>query len=646
MAFIWNSEPNFPAPVPPLVIGPEETSFKVHVVANTVNIGGAVSYNTPNVGYDVVYEIDSLNVRNMRVQTGIIERANIGTAIINIATINIATINTANITNATINIGFFTGNATANFSMVTKEYVDNAIASISGGSGPDTTANLITTKGDLLVGFAPNTAHRFGVGIDGQVLSVSSANTLKQKWGNVAATQSTAGLHIGTHYHPTLKFSQVLLRHVDGITMDDGELVSGWDSLVADITVSGPGGRDSVSAEAADTWYEVWAIRNSNSGAKALLLHRMLDHSTTAQYVNPFNSAGTQCYLRRGEPALTIPAMRSISKISQSFVTTTSASISSIAILSARTVGSNEAHMWVSLQGDDGLGNADGSIIATSESQLITQMSGQVAEMNFVFDTAVAVSSGSRYHMVFEGDWTIGTDANSTSQSLYGNTAPLGPGQQNWMANVGYTSGNLTINSGYGDCRLYNVITGTWMVAANAAGVGFGPSDLFFKVYTEGHNTGLSLPTGYNQKALISYVVNNASSNFKEYQQLDRTLTMGYDDDWSAFTSNAALSVVVFFLPLRLDTVVPPVACTVKFLGTNPSDGGTDFILGFRTSFGLPTDSFTDSTIGPYGHAGFGAGDFKSLLSHQMSLDKHQIVNMRAFSGIANATLHVVGITF
>jgi len=177
MPFIWNSNPN----PPPANIAPEiastEISYKVHVVANTVNAGGEVSYNTPNAGYDVIYELDSLNVRTMRVQTGIIGAANIGTAFINNATINQASINTANITHATINVGFFTGNATANFSMVSKQYVDNAIANISGGSGPDLTANIFQLKGDLLVGFAPNTAHRLGAGDDGEILCMEVATS-------------------------------------------------------------------------------------------------------------------------------------------------------------------------------------------------------------------------------------------------------------------------------------------------------------------------------------------------------------------------------------------------------------------------------------------------------------------------------------
>lgn len=643
MPFIWSTEPNLPPEVPPIIIGPEEVSYKVHVVANTVNAGGTVSYNTPNVGYDVIYELDSLNVRNMRVQTGIIGAANIRTAIINNATINQASINTANITHATINIGYFTGNPTANFSMVSKQYVDNAIANISGGSGPDLTANIFQLKGDLLVGFAPNTAHRLGSGSDGQILTVANSSNLKQRWVDAGSTQAIDGLHMGTHHHPTLKYSQVLIRHVDGLVMNDGEYVGGWDGMVADITVSGAGGRDSVSAEAANTWYEVWAIRNSGTGAKALLLHRMLDR-TIDQSWPALIGINQQAYLRRGEPALSNPFMRYTTKVSQSFVPSTSHPISGLEVRTSKvTALGNIGHLWVSIQGDDGLGNADGSIIATSESHLVTQMVSGICQMHFVFDTAVPVSSGGRYHMVFEGDWPIGPDSNSISIGFAGNTSPLGPGQQAWMANVGYTRGNLTINSGYGDCRIYNGVTGTWMVSANATGGGGGPQDLWFQTYGEDHVTSLALPGGYNQKALISFVFNNGSSNFKEYHQLGRVMTMGYDADWLSYTTGTDVSITL--IPVHFDTTIPPITCAVQIIGNNPIDQATDHMFGFRTAFGIGTDVTIDFNTGPYGTYGFGAGGLKTILSHVMAMDSRQLLNYRQV-GVSGLTYHIANITF
>lgn len=634
MPFIWNTKPNLPPEVPPIVVGPEEVSYKVHVVANSVNAGGTVSYNTPNTAYDIVYELDSLNVRNMQVFVGNIRTSNIGTANINTATINQATINTANITNATINVGFFTGTPTANFSMVSKAYVDNAIANISGGTGPDMTANLITTKGDLLVGFAPNTAHRFGVGSNGSVISVRNSSNLKVDWSLVSSSQQHTGLYIGTHYHPTLKFSQVLLRRADNIIMDDGEAVSEWENLTADITVSGAGGLDANSIEAANTWYEVWAIRNRNSGAKALLLHRMLDRVLDQEWPATLAQAAS---LRNGNPALTTFLQRYCSKISQSFVPDRTGSLRSVELSIARSFlpGGN---VWITIQPENGLGNASGAVLATSRTYATDFLSTTTSATRFVFDTAAAVNSGDRYHIVAEGDWPI-VDAGNTI-NFFGNTSPLGPGQQAWMANVGYTRGNLTINSGYGDCRMYNLVTGTWITSPNTGGGG-GPQDLQFKVFIEDNNTALSLPSGYNQKALLSYVHNNGSSNFKEYIQQNRTMIMGFDADWLAWSS-AASSILV---TVNLGNNVPPISCSVQFLCWS-------FNLALGTSFGFSLGDRYTNDLGvlpyiDYDHRGaykYGPNQGKMGLSPIVAIDNQQFIVSRQLG--VDFRLYVANITF
>ena len=296
MAFTWNPIPNPPARVLPTPVPPGEVSYEVKLVANTVDYGGEVRYNSTNHSYDVIYEFPSLNIGDGVFRNGVFETANISNATINVATINTASINTATITNATIQYGYTTGNPTSNMGIATKFYVDNVIASISGGTGPDNTANLFVSTGDLLVGFAPNTAHRLPVGTDGQALTANAASPLKQSWVNISGSQRVMGLTMGTHVHPTNKLTQVHLKRADGIIMQDGEYVTGWSNLIADITTTGAGGLDSNSSRAANTWYEVYAIRNSSTGAKALLLDRTLNR------VQDANWPATQtlvAYLRR-----------------------------------------------------------------------------------------------------------------------------------------------------------------------------------------------------------------------------------------------------------------------------------------------------------------------------------------------------------
>ena len=69
MPFIWNNNPNIPAANLPLPTGPTEISTEQRLVANTVNAGGALLYNTAAVGFDVVYELDSLNVDHLTANT-------------------------------------------------------------------------------------------------------------------------------------------------------------------------------------------------------------------------------------------------------------------------------------------------------------------------------------------------------------------------------------------------------------------------------------------------------------------------------------------------------------------------------------------------------------------------------------------------
>lgn len=65
MPFIWTTSPQLPLPTPPESIPSTATSYKVDVVANTVNAGGELLYNTNTRSYDVIYEFPKLNVGNL-----------------------------------------------------------------------------------------------------------------------------------------------------------------------------------------------------------------------------------------------------------------------------------------------------------------------------------------------------------------------------------------------------------------------------------------------------------------------------------------------------------------------------------------------------------------------------------------------------
>lgn len=89
MPFIWNSSPNIPAANLPQPTGPTQISTEAHVVANTVEAGGTLRYNTAAVGFDVIYEVPTLNVGNLSVanlQGGVPPLLNVSPILYNVAT--------------------------------------------------------------------------------------------------------------------------------------------------------------------------------------------------------------------------------------------------------------------------------------------------------------------------------------------------------------------------------------------------------------------------------------------------------------------------------------------------------------------------------------------------------------------------------
>jgi len=463
---------------------------------------------------------------------------------------------------------------------------------------------------------------------------VFSSSSVKQSWLSAGGSQSGRGVRMGTHHHPSKKLFQVLLIHADGIFMNDGAYVTGWDNVVADITITGAGGLDSNSVESSSAWYEVYAIRNSTSGAKALLLHRMISRDLDAHWLATLTHI---TMLRAGNAGLSAQEDRYIEKVSQSFVATHTGSLATVDLYLERQ-GNPVGDMWVSLQNDDGVGNATGSPLCTSV--LVASKTLPTAGIvRFVFDTTTNLTTGNRYHLVAEGDWpyrATTTDANTVA--IRGNTAPLDPGQQIWMANVGYTSGNLTLGSGYGDCRIWNVYTSQWMTAANTIGLA-GPSDLYFSINAEQNRTSLSLPSGYNQYSLISYVRNNSSSNFKEYQQHNRTLSMGHENDWLVYQQGAAPAGI---MPFDLIEGCPPIPLSVR-LRCLPQHAFSAIGMGYSTAFDIQPFSTTD--VSTRGLLTYTATDQKLGYSNIISVDGWNYLNVYAVAG-GDQFVYVSSFTF
>jgi hypothetical protein len=567
MAFIWNNTPKTPAPNIPIPVPPSEISYKVGAVANSVDYGGEVRYNTANKSYDVVYEFPTLNVGDVNIDNLIFDTADVQTLRANIAAANTVTLNTANISNANVLVGVIIGNAISNSSVVTKEYVDNAIAAISGGSGFDTTANIFLQKGDLLVGISQNTALRLPAGSNGQVLTVNTAASLKVSWMDSPISQETLGLSIGSHWHPYKKTTTILLKNANAIVMENGDHVSGWSNLTANITTSGAGGLDSVSGLAANTWYSVYAIYNPDTGNKALLLHQLETRVIDQNW--PIAIDTEVAFLGFNATNATNPFTRYVTKLSQSFVPTVTAPVYGVEVrMGCQLI--DAGNCWITLEHDDGFGNASGSVVATSR-VISTLERGPVGTSPgtwntlFLFDTLTTLGSGGRYHFVVNTDRLPAVTLDANAITIEGNTAPTtNILQRNFMASVGYNAfpGN-DIYSGYGDCRSWNAVSQSWWTTSNT-GTGFAePTDLYFKIWHIFNRNNVVLPAGYTQKALIGYACTNVNSRLKEYKQVDRTMCTGYSDDWWGWTSSASPQGNELVL---LSHVIPPVTCSVQLL--------------------------------------------------------------------------------
>lgn len=578
MSFIWNPTPNTPQPIIEDPIPSVAVSSKVGVVANTVDWGGRLKWNTSGRQYETIYEFDSLlvNVGNFTIAT------TLNASINNLSTItfaaNVVTIQTGNIGNAQITFGTVLNIPNNNSSVVNKAYVDNAIASISGGSGPDTTANIFLAKGDLLVGVSPNVATRLPVGSNGQILTVDTTSTIKVAWkDSTAKTQDIADLSIGAHYDPRRSATTILLKRSNFLNMDTGERVSNWSNITANLMLSGAGGLDSLSSLTANTWYEVWAIYNPTSGDKNLLLHRMPRRVVDQNwFFSPpvFGQFITgSAILRQQSIGLGAQNQNGVTKISQGFVPFMTAPIYAVDLLLGATL-TNVGNCWVTIEPDDGTGNASGSIVATSRSFNFESWDGITSTAHFIFDTTSTLTAGARYHIVLQGDRPMNTDPNNQQANsiiVYGNTRTPGANQFAWSHSLGYNGEPGSPNTaGFGQARSYNVVSSSWTVSANLTIFATAPvpSDLFFRTYMiDQASSDPSLPTGYTQKSLISYACTNAASRLKFYTQVNQTITTGFDSEWRTWSpvwvQSQSFQIGEF---VDISTTIPPISCLCEFL--------------------------------------------------------------------------------
>jgi len=498
----------------PQAVPPGEVTYQVHVIANSVDPKCTVTYNTSNAGYDELCQLPSANISVASFTNATFDNMTINTANIGATTINVANIQTANILNATIMYGYVGSDPTSNLGIATKHYVDAAMANVpTGGSDLQ---NIIDAKGDLLVGTGFHTAARLPVGTAGQILTSDSSANVGVKWITITGVMTFQGLWVRTHHTPSLRYSQVLLRHADECLMDDGSVIYDWNDLSADIRVSGAGGLD-VGTQRPSRWYEVYAIRDSSNGTQNLLLHEASDIVQDASNSTISDLGPT---IRK--------VTSSSTKAAQSFVAGNTGPLTSAELEISKT-GSPTGLIWVTVEADTA-GEPSGTALATSRVMDVSRLPTDKARVRFIFDTNTSVTMGTSYFLVYQGDYTL-SDANYTT----------------WWG---------MIAGGYAD-GIAKEFRGGWVTCLAFTG----NQDLWFKTFIESTPvTAVTMPTGYDQKCLISYVYNNHINNFKQYQQLNRTIVLGYSVDWKAFTPVTGLVEAI-----DLRSIVPPPGATIQF---------------------------------------------------------------------------------
>ena len=583
MAFIWNPNPNSttPPPILPVPVGDGEMSYEAKEVANSVNVDpiygvGTLLWNiaTPDADgdsdgdFDIIYQLPSLNVKDIHVTH--LEADNVTVyfnATINTANIGVATINTANIVNATIANGRMGVNPTANLQIATKEYVD-ALAANSIPLGGNLQL-LIQAAGDLLVGVSDNTAERLPVGTtDGQVLVSGGSSNTGVYWASHSTGASTGtfkGLYIGTHREGKRRNTEVQLVSVDSIVMDDGiRVTSGWNGLLAshisNVATSGVGYLDTGVATP-NACYEVWAVRNSSTGAQGLILHRAIDRREDSNNCLATGGVGGGVRsLRRSDATHAI----NVSKCAQAFTVTRSGPLLAIELGLVKK-GNPLGNVWITIESTDAQGNADGIVLATSRYKDCNRLANVAftgARVRMPFDITANLVAGNVYQCVVQADYPFSGPATNPPS---------------YVVLSGFISGSLAPRRG----KNFNITTNGWAFANSGqpADTPPGPAYFYIKTTIETNSSPLVMPSGYDQKCLLSYAVLNDDLIFRPYSQRQRTMSMPFHYHWDLpFAINFDVGFSNYQVPLDMGEFVPPVPCLVRVAqypaGTSPVCAG------------------------------------------------------------------------
>ena len=379
----------------------------------------------------------------------------------------------------------------------------------------------VTRAGESTTATAKNTASKTYK----MVLGITKA--MWEQLGDRALSQTFRGLSLQTHSDNDKASAQVRLTHADKIVLHDGEEVSDWNNVDANIAAAtGIGGLDT-GTEQASTWYKIWAMYNGTT--KGLMLQRAKDY-----FLDEDITAGEDA-----SQGLRSAVDNSTVRIAQGFQLGTAGLIEFIDVKLVKT-GTPTGNYWFTIEANSG-GVPSGTPLATSDKYDAARLTTTAGPVRLPFRTPFSASAATQYHVVMYGDYTVSATA-FVSWQMDGTAATYANGSK----------------------ALFDSDTSTWTTDAD--------DDMWLRVYVTRNDTALVVPTGYRY-AHIGWVHNNAGSNFKHFWQVGRTLMGGYEADWKigAFTNTT---------PGLVDAsqYLPPVPVSVTLMFYN--DFATEVAIG------------------------------------------------------------------
>jgi hypothetical protein len=202
-------------------------------------------------------------------------------------------------------------------------------------------------------------------------------------------------------------------------------------------------------------------------------------------------------------------------------------------------------------------------------------LNSDICRIRFPFDTSANVISGNAYWAVIRTDYTRGdSQTNLNYLQLFGDPA------------------TVLLPYPDGPAKFFNANTGGWALSNSTNTIdqqlgGTGASNFYLRTFIEANDSPVVMPTGYDQKCLLSYASTTKRGFFREYHQRGYRMSMAFHYTWSYYNNgglvgaqgtdmSAANNVlaVAYSSAINMGCFVPPVPCLVwiyKYTGINGS---------------------------------------------------------------------------